>query len=438
MLIRPTRCPPSLPHGLFTLPLILLLLNGCDNSNTTSAPTTATPAATITSQDQSLQQTTLQIWEHGGTVVQECHQQARTLQQTLNTLLQKPDDTNLQHAHRTWHQAHNCLQTLRPYLLFADVSPDLFTKLGELSFAIDASPIQPGYLDYFDVYSFSGIVHDIAVPLTAADLRQQHGFSDVTDVSVGFHAIAYLLWGEHGTRPLTDFIAETSVTAEQQSGGLSLADLPGHRRRALLTLLSQLLVDDIQLLQQQFSTSAVAAETTTQTTMATSAMAATGASLPPVTQLSSYQQLPANSRLLLWQQVIQRQLAQMIAASSADAPPHNEFAGNNQQVLIAELNGLEQVLFDGDGQQPLVSFMLATEGQAELRKALADAKAELVTVKEPQPTADATQEETQQGPKQATPEPAEETEEEQQERLQRLLQALTAAAATLAPASQQP
>ena len=423
MLIRPTRCPHYLPHGLLTLPLILLslLLAGCDNNNAPTL-TTSIPAATVTSENPPLQQTTLQIWAYAGTALQQCHRHTLTLQQTLTALLQQTDDTNLQQARHSWHQAHNCLQTLRRYLLLADVSPDLFSSLGEQVFAIDAWPIQPGYLDYFDVYSFSGIVHDIAVPLTAADLRQQHGFSDVTDVSIGFHAIAYLLWGEHGTRPLTDFIAETSITTEQQSGGLSLTDLPGHRRRALLTLLGQLLVDDLQGLQQQFDANATPPATNTQTAMATtiaaSAMAtaaiATTTSAPASTQATTvYQQLPAKTRLLLWQQVIQRQLAQVLAANRADAPPHNEFAGNSPQVLIAELNGLEQILFNANDHQPLVSFMLDTEEQAVLRKALAAAKTEL-----------------------AASAAAEGTTKE--ERLQSLLQALTTAAATLSPAPPQP
>ena len=59
-----------------------------------------------------------------------------------------------------------------------------FAALDDFRQLLDTHPIQPGYLDYFDVYTHSGIVNDIAVPITASAIRAQHGLTESLNVSV--------------------------------------------------------------------------------------------------------------------------------------------------------------------------------------------------------------------------------------------------------------
>ncbi len=379
---------------LLLLGLLTLLLSSCDQSADSPKPADAIPAST-TKQNLSLQQATDQAWQHAVSTTDQCSKDTASLNHALTQLLTQTDDNNLSHARLAWHQAHNCLQTLRPYLLLGEVSPALFKDLNDVTFAIDAWPIQPGYLDYFDVYAHSGIVNDIAVPLTADDLRQQHGFSDPTDVSLGFHAIAYLLWGESNKRPATDFIAEKTISAEQESSGLALTDLPGSRRRALLTLEGQLLEHDMKSLQQVMRNSSMG---------------------------NAYQQLSPESRLQLWQKVARYQLEEEITTLQGVMAPtetpvdiHNHFAGNRQQPLIASLSGLEQLLFQAadPNTQPLISFALRAADQAQFHAALQTAEAEIAALGANWPEAS-------------------------KERLQPLLQALTDAAKLLTPADEVP
>src|SRR5690606_17067548 len=152
-------------------------------------------------------------------------------------------------ARDAWRRAHNAYMEFQLLSALSGSNPGLFGALAEYDFALEAWPIQPGYLDYFDVYSHSGIVNDMALPLTAEAVREQHGLTDSSDVSIGFHALEYLLWGENGERPLADF-APATPDAAQEEAGMRTVDLPSNRRRALLRLLSQLLMDDLREFKQ--------------------------------------------------------------------------------------------------------------------------------------------------------------------------------------------
>lgn len=340
--------------------VLVLTLNGCgkQGEDTPPAPVDAIPAP-APMDNQPLRQTTERVWQQVDTQLTQCQQDAHKLNQGIDNLLKLMDEVSLSDAKNAWHTSHNCLQQLTPFLLLGDVSPGLFGPMRELAFNVDAWPIQPGYLDYFDVYPHSGIVNDIAVPLTASALRGQHGFSDNSDVSLGFHAIAYLLWGEEGQRPPTDFIADGTVTEKQKASGLTPVDLPNSRRRTLLKLQGQLLLDDLKNLQQQ---------------------------LHPATNTLSlaYQRLSPQSRLQLWQRVAEYQIksdvmdtqVSILAAGEGLPEGHNQFAGHTSESLVAGLQGLENLLFglpveDGTVADPtLVSFLLEEQEQQALKQAL--------------------------------------------------------------------
>lgn len=339
---------------------LVLALNGCDKQDDEArpAPTDAIPAP-APEDNRPLRQATESAWQQADTQLTQCQQDTHKLNQSIDTLLALMDDTSLNEAKSAWHTSHNCVQQLTPFLLLGDVSPGLFGPMRQLAFNVDAWPIQPGYLDYFDVYPHSGIVNDIAVPLTATALRAQHGFSDNSDVSLGFHAIAYLLWGEEGKRPATDFIADGTVTEKQQASGLTPVDLPNSRRRTLLKLQGQLLLDDLNTLQQQ---------------------------LHPATNTLSlaYQRLSPQSRLQLWERVAEYQIksdvmdtqVSILAAGKGLPDGHNQFAGHTSESLVAGLQGLENLLFgvpveDSSAAEPaLVNFLLEEQDQQALKQAL--------------------------------------------------------------------
>ncbi len=109
---------------------------------------------------------------------------------------------------------------------------------------INAWPLDEAYIDYVEGDAAAGIINDTAgVPEITTDVlvaaNEEGGESNI---STGWHAIEFLLWGQDlsadgaGARPLTDYT--TAPTAE--------------RRATYLTLLAQLLVDDLSGVRDQW------------------------------------------------------------------------------------------------------------------------------------------------------------------------------------------
>ncbi len=237
---------------LATMPLLLALaVTSCEKPDPVeqaTPPVDAFPEIT----DPAVDALTQQAWSISAELLDESLASTQTFNTAIASLLTSPSEETLKAARSAWVTAHNAFQKTIILLMLADTNPGLFGRLADLQFAIDAHPIQPGFIDYFSVYTHSGIVNDIAMPLTADALRQQHGLTDNADVSLGFHALEYLLWGEKGDRPHSDFEATEELTQAQRTAGLRIIDLPNNRRRTLAQLLTNLLEDDLVALRQQW------------------------------------------------------------------------------------------------------------------------------------------------------------------------------------------
>lgn len=101
---------------------------------------------------------------------------------------------------------------------------------------INSWPVDEAYLDYVEGDANAGVIQDLSVPMTVELLSQRNGLSDESEVTLGFHAIEFLLWGQDrdpsgpGDRPCTDYVAGEPVH---------------DRRREALRILCRTLSDDI-------------------------------------------------------------------------------------------------------------------------------------------------------------------------------------------------
>ena len=316
--------------------LIILLTCGCDRDPSPTQAPTAEPVVDIPLNPGAAAATET-TWQTGAQQIQMCADNNRVLRQAISDFLANPSEEGLQQSRSQWRQAHNHFIATSLFLSLAENNPGLFGSLAQYQYALDGHPIQPGFIDYFDVYQHSGIVNDIAITLSAESLRQQHGITDVSDVSIGFHAMEYLLWGETGTRPVDDFTAVNQVSAEQQQQGLRVVDLPNNRRRVYLQLLAEMLFDDCNRLY--------------------SAWTDPSANLAP-----QYQALQIPSRLSLWRAIVAAELhalhSELVSAEAAQdsesnqdseteplSANHNLFAKQNAGVIAGRLSGLQAVLF---------------------------------------------------------------------------------------------
>lgn len=296
-----------------------------------------------------LEKATRSVWELGLQSLIQTEQSSRNLSAQLDLFLAEPTATGLTQLRQEWRNCHQQWQHHAPWMALARSQPRHFATLNRHYFSIDASDLQPGYLDAVQGYPFTGIVNDISIVLTADNLRQQHGLTDHREVSLGFHALEFLLWGEQGERPFNDFTAITDISAEQNAAGLTTSDLPNNRRRTLLRLTTQLLADDLQRLRQDWQN--------------------------PLSATSrSYLQLPPPRRLEILRHTLRELLAlelpdQLLQFAGSDqSTHHNQFAGDTQQHYLAVLTGVETLLTQGES--PLLNQLLTAETAPDWQRQL--------------------------------------------------------------------
>ena len=175
-------------------------------------------------------------------------------QSSIGMLTGQANNENLSLSKQAWLDAHSAYEitTLHRYFATQLLGEQGSLALMQIQYQINHWPIIPGYIDYVNGYPDSGIVHDINVNLDVDSLREQHGTFDISEVTLGFHVIEFLLWGydtDSGPRPAADFDAVLELTSEQTESGYSLDQLSNNRRRLFLSVAIDTLVEDFRALQ---------------------------------------------------------------------------------------------------------------------------------------------------------------------------------------------
>ncbi len=298
--------------------LSLLIFSGCDRSvePISSKTDTVNPGR----QQLQLADTSQQLWQLMAARAENTIAAGNRLKQSIHQLKSSPSDANLTQAHIAWHDTHQNLMSLNTLLILGDINPGLFSALRNHYLQLETWPLQPGYLDSFSVYAHSGIVNDITIPINADSIRQQHGFTSDSEVSLGLHAMAYLLWGEDQQRTSSAFSSSTPK-GDQKIVGLAVSDMPEHRRITILKLQSELLIDDLNALLLSLKT-------------------------PTSGITHTYFTLGVEVRMQLWRQTINAQttlLAEQLS-SQPNEESHNHFAGQQSSSIGAEIGFIRELL----------------------------------------------------------------------------------------------
>lgn len=240
--------------------VVLLSLSACkpkttSENNKTTVETTATTADSssasgINTDQASAERLANQLWQQGLDRIRILAKKSSALQDSIQKLLAEPSTQNLNTAQTEWKGVFLLYQELLPFLFIEHSS--LSNSLTQWRFALAAWPLQPGYLDSYDVYIQSGIVNDITLPLSRESLRKQHGLTDIEEATLGLYAIEYLLWGDKETTSPKRLSQQSKVPLAFEQAGLKVNELPNNRRRQLLELQSQILVEDIASLAKQW------------------------------------------------------------------------------------------------------------------------------------------------------------------------------------------
>ena len=205
---------------------------------------------------------------------------------------------------------------------------------------LNSWPIEPGYIDYLEGYPFTGIVNDTTLTIDRESLLAQHQFSDATYVSVGYHAIEFILWGENGQRPASDF----DINATKPEAGDTSPVTHQQRRGDYLATLADILIADLQRLQMRWAPSPEARGYYAQL-------------LSTVTPAETLQ-----ASLLTVNRIIEQDLLQNYLTDVGSSP----FSGGTPVDVEAIMRGIRQVLISEDGASGLQPLLTARKQEKDL------------------------------------------------------------------------
>lgn len=172
------------------------------------------------------------------------YDKAVALQTAINTLVDQPSAANLIAAKAAWKAAREPYGQTEAYRFYDGPIDDENGPEG----ALNAWPLDENYIDYTTdangIVTNTGIIADVTnyPTIDATTLAGLNEVGGEKNISIGYHAIEFLLWGQDyldvnintglgGERPYTDF---TNTDADYQ------------RRGEYLKACAQLLIDDLE------------------------------------------------------------------------------------------------------------------------------------------------------------------------------------------------
>ncbi len=173
------------------------------------------------------------------------YQKALVMQTAIDAMMAHPDAKTLATARAAWVDAHITYSYTEAYRFYE--GPIDFAKNAEGEEGpegrLNAWPLNEAFIDYVKGNPKAGIINDTSIPITEKSIRERDQVSDESDVTTGFHAVEFLLWGQDmsltgpGDRPASDYTAGDPIK---------------ERRRLYLKTVTQDIVDDLLWLSAQW------------------------------------------------------------------------------------------------------------------------------------------------------------------------------------------
>lgn len=254
---------------LIVLILSVGLLSSCDffeRTQSNKVEHQAKAKSTLNSQDitQLINDFSLNAYEQ----LSKAQTQAEKLSESLSLLLRTPSSETLNAAKKQWRLAYSSYlkSQIYFYLPIKDSQEWVNKRIGykDLAANIASFPIEGGYIDYMQGYPFSGLVNDLAINIDESTLIEQHGLADPSYASLGFHVLEFLLWGEDGKRPQSDYykqknqqeIRMVDYDEVDKNAPPPAFKVQNHlRRREMLRIVGERLSKDIHHIKQRWEPS---------------------------------------------------------------------------------------------------------------------------------------------------------------------------------------
>lgn len=161
---------------------------------------------------------------------------ATDMQTAIKSLVAAPNAESLAAARKTWLAAREWYLQTEAFRFYAGPIDDDKGLDGRLN----SWPLDESYVDYVVGKPNAGIINDRRVAITKASIIKLNERGGEENISTGWHAIEFLLWGQDlsttgpGDRQADDYVDGKKPNAD--------------RRRAYLQTVTDLLIDDLTLL----------------------------------------------------------------------------------------------------------------------------------------------------------------------------------------------
>lgn len=209
---------------------------GCSKEEETPVPVVASGGTTSVADPYANAKTAIK--ENYANIVyanyKDSYDKAVQLKTALVSFTNAPSASNLATAKQSWLDAREPYGQTEAFRFSSGPIDDANGPEGQLN----AWPLDESYIDYTSSSSTSGIINDAATypTITGSLLDGLNEQGGEVNISIGYHAIEFLLWGQDdantslqtpGNRPFTDFVVGSGPGNEQRRKDylLAVADL---------------------------------------------------------------------------------------------------------------------------------------------------------------------------------------------------------------------
>ncbi len=260
------------------------------------------------------------------------------MESEIDLLLRTPTNENLRRAQDAWRHA-KLLYQLTEWTRFTESPIDwaeIDARPAGPETRINAWPLNEAVIDYVRGAATAGLVYRLELPISKASILANDQLTDEADVTTGWHAIEFLLWGQDfslnqaGQRPITDFqLSAKSANAKFVE-----------RRRDYLRAVTSLLIEDLMLVKAEWNPG------------------------DPESYASKLSQIPAIEQVgramhgattLLMTELYGQRLTTPLDSGSAE-DEHSCFSDFTLQDLRANLEGVQSLYFAG-GEVSMMSLI---------------------------------------------------------------------------------
>jgi putative iron-regulated protein len=271
---------------------------------------------------------------------------AEGLRDSVSELLAHPSRTSLAHAREAWIASRDAYGRTEAFRFAGGPIDDIHpvTGIDGPELRINSWPIDEAYLDRVVGSRDGGLIGDRSVPISETALVERNRAVEDAQVTLGFHAIEFLLWGQDrsatgpGARSHTDY---------------SPGDPIRERRRACLSLLVELLLRDLASVEREWEPGP---DRFVNAFLAGDPTATLGRALSGPTTLAAFEL--GSERL------------GVALASGLQEDEQSCFSDNTHRDIAANVEGIGLVL-EGDGATPGLLVALDPAARADIRDRLA-------------------------------------------------------------------